>query len=312
MKKMLAVIAVTLTTLSAYAANFNNKTFSTRPYHFPRKTGLVRTPESRAFLDRTPKKNYLETSVAIPGKADISSLVSLPENQGNCGSCWDFSLTKALRSAHMVAGHDPGVLAFNYLLYNCGPGPAQSGCNGGDFNAAGNFENGAGPWLEAQDPYSPGRFFYRCKNYPTVATSTGYTMLGTQTQGPSFKDLAYEVGVKHQMVSIDVAASMGSWSNYSSGIYNDCQGTANDIDHMIDLVGYNCETSVDSHGQCVFDQSGRPINQDGYLLVENNWGESWGTTAANGHGGYMNTRMYDGQGNNCNAIATDALVFTLN
>jgi hypothetical protein len=136
-------------------------------------------------------------------------------------------------------------------------------------------------------------------------------MLGESGQPPTFKDLAFAVGVDHHMLSIDVAAGSGDWESYSSGIYDGCVGGASDVDHMIDLVGYSCETSLDANGNCAFDNAGRPINQDGYLLVENNWGEEWGVAASNGHMGYMKTRMYGADGSHCNAVATDALEFTI-
>lgn len=255
-------------------------------------------------------QSYVGTDASIPQSADISASVSLPENQGTCGACWDFSLTKALRSEYMTRKVDPGVLEFNYLLNNCGPGPRMSGCNGGSFQAAQSFLHNAGPGLNALNPYT-GKDHGRCIRQPVAATAVSYVMLGKRGGHPTFQDLAYAVGVDHHMVSIDVASSTGDWDKYSSGIYNGCKGKASDIDHMVDLVGYDCQTSVDSNGNCAFNASGRPINGDGYLIVENNWGEDWGTTAASGHNGYMKTVMYGSNGRNCNAIATNALVFNL-
>jgi C1A family cysteine protease len=286
----------------------HHKHYNTKKYAHKHAKGLKRSETSRKFLKATKKVSYLHADSVVPGAADISAKVSLPENQAQCGACWDFSLTKALRSAWMVAGKDPGVLEFNYLLNNCGPGPSMYGCNGGDFDAAQSFENGAGPGLNASNPYT--QRGGSCANLPVAATAVSYQMLGTGNSGPTFKDLAYATGVQGQMLSIDVAAGSGDWENYSEGIYDGCSGGANQIDHMIDLVGYDCETSKDASGNCSFDASGEPVNGDGYLIVENNWGETWGTQAANGHGGYMKTR-FKVQGQNCNAIATDALQYTI-
>lgn len=273
--------------------------------------GLKRHPESRKFLVETQKLSFTRLANPIPGNVDLSSQVSLPENQGQCGCCWDFSLTKALRSEFMVKGIDPGALEFNYLLNNCGPGPQQYGCNGGDFNAAQSFLSGAGPGLNSQNPFT-GAAMMRCAGLPVAATAVSYVMLGNGSVGPTFKDLAYAVGVEKHMLSIDVAASSGDWEYYSGGIYNGCAGGPNSIDHMIDMVGYDCESSKDDSGNCVFDAMGRPVNGDGYILVENNWGESWGIAAGNGHKGYMKTRLYGADGSKCNAIATNALMFNIN
>lgn len=292
-----------------WAANkkHHKKTYSIK-HHKKHAKGLRRHDKSKKFLKGTQKISFLNSLNPIPGNADISAKVSLPENQGQCGSCWDFSLTKALRSALMVTGRDPGQLEFNYLLNNCGAGPRMYGCNGGDFDAAQSFENNAGPGLNANNPYTQ-RASNRCSNQPVAATAISYAMLGGNN-GPAFKDLANAVGNMNQMLSIDVSAGSGDWENYDGGIYNGCSGGANQIDHMIDMVGYDCETSKDAQGNCVFDASGNPVNGDGYIIVENNWGENWGTQAANGHGGYMKTRfMVDGE--KCNAVATNALMFSV-
>lgn len=262
-------------------------TFTTKEYRETHGLGLKRTPGSVIFLSSLPKHPLMRDSV-VPGKFDLTPLVSPPENQGSCGSCWDFSLTKALRSALMLAGKDPGVLAFNYLLNNCGPGPKMWGCGGGDFDAGQSFISGAGPWLESQDPYQETET--RCKSgLPVAGTSIKMVQVGGES--PSFKELAQAISQK-RMLSIDVAVA-GSWGSYSGGIYN---GNGSGINHMINLVGYDCETSVDASGNCVFDSSGQPQN-GGYLIVMNNWGTSWGER------GYMRTRW------GRNEIATTAVYF---
>jgi len=310
MKKIFAILGVGVCLFTQAYGLEGNKSFKTKMYLHKYAKGLKRDLKSKSKMQAILHHSYVTADAMIPGSFDFSKSVSLPENQGNCGSCWDFALTKALRSEYMLAGRDPGVLDFNYLLNNCGPGPRMDGCNGGDFPAAASFEQGKGPGLNSQDPYTQKEG--SCKNLAVKATTVSYSMLGTSSSGPTFKDVAYALSVLNHMLVIDVAAGQGEWENYSDGIYNDCQGNSNDIDHMVNLVGYSCETSVDSQGNCLFDPEGKPVHKDGYLIVENNWGESWGTQAANGHGGYMKTRMYDSSGNKCNAVATDALMFQTN
>jgi C1A family cysteine protease len=284
-------------------------TYTTRrqPSH---AKGLVRTEETRRLLKSfqfgAPPVYWLVT-----GKLDISSKVSLPRNQGGCGDCWAYSLVKALQSELMLAGTSPSsLLDVEYLTGNCGGSDRENGCGGGDFPAAANLVTPNGAPANGRDPAGGGR----CPSGPVAGSALSYQMLGGDN-GPTFQDLAAWVsgaadGYYH-MVSIDVAAGAGDWENYSDGIYNGCSGGSGDIDHMIDLVGYDCGTSVDTYGNCLFDSTGRAANHDEKLLVENNWGEDWGTKAANGHGGYMWTAMYDSQGRKCNAVATDALVFAV-
>lgn len=305
MTKLLLLLLALIVVNPAFAKHH----YHTKKYAHKHAKGLKRHHEKhKKFMQGAKRVSYLKEATPIPGKIDISSMVSLPENQGQCGSCWDFSLTKALRSAWMVAGTDPGVLEFNYLLNNCGPGPSQYGCNGGDFNAAVSFENGAGPGLNANNPYTMREG--RCADLPVAASAVSYAMLGDNS-GPTFKDLAYAIAVNHHMVSVDVAAASGDWESYSDGVYDGCTGGANRIDHMIDAVGFDCRTSIDSSGHCVFDSMGRAANHDEVLLLQNNWGEQWGVAAENGHAGYMWSLMYGEDGRKCNAIANDALEFTV-
>lgn len=291
------------------SAQGHAKHYHTKKYEKKHHKGLNRDLHAKKFLEETPRL-HVPRGVQLPSSADLSSEVSLPEDQGQCGQCWAYSLTKALRSEYMIAGVDPGVLEFLYLVNNCGPGPSMGGCRGGDFVAAQNFLNSYGPGLNALNP-DVGRDGGQCLNQPVKATAVDYQMVGGSS-GPTFYDLAYLVGgAEKHMVSIDVAAGSGDWESYSDGIYDGCTGGPNQIDHMIDLVGYDCETSVDGQGHCVFNAQGYPVNGDGYLIDENNWGEEWGTKAGNGHGGYQKTRMLV-NGKKCNAIATDALVFKIN
>lgn len=289
----------------------HKKTYSVRHYSRHHAKGFKKSKGSDEKMRAMPHLSYMQELGAIPGKIDLSPLVSLPEDQGQCGCCWDFSLTKALRSSYMLAGIDPGQLEFNYLLDNCGSGPAMGGCNGGDFIAAQSFENGQGPGLNSLNPFAG--YPKRCSDLPVQATAVSYAMLGEGKKGPTFKDLTYAMGVEKQMLSIDIAAGSGEWESYAGGVYNEC--VKGSIDHMVDLVGFDCGTSIDVQGNCVFDSTGRAIHHDELLLVENNWGgtkeSGWGSQASNGYYGYMWTVMYDKNGNKCNGVATDALIFTI-
>lgn len=269
--------------------------FTQKDYGKKFRTGLKRDKAKHEKFKAEATKRKPRCGVLLPGKVDLSSKVSPPEDQGQCGACWDFSITKALRSAFMLAGKDPGRLAFNYLLNNCSgvPDAQFDGCNGGDFPAGLGCINGKGPWLESADPYQAAGG--QCANLPTAASGKDWVLVGDGKTPPTFQQLAEAVAANH-MLSVDVDAQGGSWMNYSGGIYNEDGGS--DIDHMINLVGYDMETSVDANGNAVFNAQGQPINGDGYLIVENNWNTTWG------EGGYMRTRWGK------NSIAETAMYFT--
>lgn len=275
MEGKMKFISLVILALAFNAGAEEKPTYQVKQYRENHALGLKRTEASKAFIMQGKRYEMPRKGVAsaIPGKVDLSPLVSPPEDQGGCGSCWDFSLTKALRSALMIAGKDPGTLSFNYLLNNCGPGPSQWGCGGGDFDAGKSFLNGAGPWLESEDPYTEREG--RCKTGLKVA-GTALEMVFLSDRA-SFEEQATALSQKH-VLSIDVAVA-GNWGSYSGGIYN---GNGSGINHMVNYVGYDCETSVDAAGNCVF-VNGQPKNGDGYLILMNNWG-MWGEK------GYMRTR----------------------
>lgn len=194
----------------------------------------------------------------------------------------------------MIRGKDPGRLAFNYLLNNCGGVQDEGGCNGGDFPAGLNMLNGKGPWLESQDPYQGYQTSCR-KGLSPAGSAIAWNFVGDGKTAPTFRDLAGALSAGHTL-TVDIAACH-EWSNYSGGIFNRNECGLSQIDHMINLVGYNCETSVDPSGNCVFDAKEKPTNGDGYLIAMNNWGTSWGEK------GYMRTRW------GMNAIADSAMYF---
>jgi len=261
------------------------KSFETKEYTHPLARGVFRHPEAHRKFVESCDKHHFQVEGPLPGKLDLSSKVSLCENQGACGSCWDFALTKAFRSAWMLFGKDPGRLAFNFLLNNCG-GVQEYGCDGGDFDAGQSFLTKT-PWLESQDPYTQ-RDGARCMNLPGACdVAKSFKVVGPGNRPPTFQELAAAMnGNGGRCLVVDVAVVNG-WDQYSSGIYN---GDGRGINHMINMVGYDMQTSVDKDGNALFNAEGQPVNGDGYLIVMNNWGESWGTKAGNNHGGYMFSR----------------------
>lgn len=275
-----ALLIALLLSASGYSAD----TFTTKVYREPHAMGLKRDAQKlKAFKQGARKFTLSKAPETIPGHYDLTARVSPPENQGNCGSCWDFAITKALRSALMLAGKDPGRLAFNYLLNNCGPGTNEYGCNGGDFDAMDNMFNGAGPWLESQDPYTQSEG--RCKTGLAVAgTAIDRVIVGPGNRPATFQEAATAIFHEHMLVE-DVAVC-GAWGSYSGGIFNRNDCGPDSINHMINRVAYDCETSVDAQGNCVFNAQGEPVNGDGYFKEMNNWGPNWGED------GYMRSRAH--------------------
>lgn len=306
--KVTALLVMTwLLTSQAMADMAEAPTYITKKYSQTHAMGLIRSQASREFL-KSARRQSFEDLTSVPGKYSLRGKAGPVEDQGSCGSCWDFALTTTLRGSWMTgAGQDPGRLSFNYLL-NCAK--EMDGCNGGDFPAADLLVQPLGaPAYGSDGAYSASQG--KCVDKPAIAASVSYKLLGSdlgahpEIPAPSFRDIAYVVGVLHQPVSIDVAVDW-RWQSYSRGIYNGCS-TANesDLNHMVVIEGYDCETAVDASGTCQFDQDGNLPPGVGLWIIRNSWGTSWGDR------GYITTKATNKKGQRCNAVATDALYFDL-
>jgi len=304
-------IGMMLTVLAAQGVLAANQpqqeepTYSVKSYSVPHARGLVRTKESTQWIRNAPHVAFPEAATSVPKTYSLRGKAGPVEDQGQCGSCWDFSLTTVLRGSWIVAGKDPGRLSFNYLL-NCAT--TMQGCNGGDFPAADMFISPKGaPAYGTDGEYTQANG--TCIAEKAVASTVSYKLLGTDMGAnptgaqPSFRDIAYIVGVLHQPVSIDVAAD-DNWEGYSGGVYNACSDQkAADINHMVVIEGYDCETAVDSTGHCTFDAKGNLPHGVGTWLIRNSWGTDWGDD------GYITTKATDKNGVACNMAASDALYY---
>jgi cathepsin L len=295
--------ALALAPVFAFAAP-QQDTFVSQDYGFVHPTGLVRTKQSKEFLKNSPRESFVFNTESVPGTYSIRGKAGPVEDQGQCGSCWDFSLTSALRGSWMAQGQDPGRLSFNYLL-NCAK--TMAGCEGGDFSAADYLISPQGaPAYGSDGNYTATQG--ACVEKPVAASAVSYRLLGTNLGAipdaplPSFKDIAYVVGVLHQPVSVDVNADF-AFQSYSKGVFNRC--AKGEVNHMVTIEGYDCEKSVDENGNCAFDENGNLPPGVGTWIIRNSWGSSWGQK------GYITMKATDNKGNRCSSIGLDAVYFNV-
>jgi len=179
------------------------------------------------------------------------------KDQGQCGSCYQFSGANVCEMAFMKAGLMPiasGGLAEGYGMecQNWGD------CNGGDEAQVINWckTNGL-PATADYGPYIAGRGNCRLKPGTKMwqISDWGYCHLD-QGQGVAAVQQIKDAIVRFGPVSVAVDAS--GFDSYSSGVMT---GTGHSIDHAVIIVGWKDDTTVKGGG---------------YWIVRNQWGSSWG------------------------------------
>lgn len=242
-----------------------------------------------------PSKRFLEADGRVPGKFHLKNFgapLTGIYNQGSCGSCVYNSLGKNAADVLILRGKPSDVLARQHIM-DCLQRDWM--CNGsyGEKVAQG-IVGSKGVAFERDYPYRATN--QSCKGTPSNV-QTGWD--GFEIIDNSPKSIAGALLARHP-VSVTVAAD-GQWSGYSSGVYNGCSSMG--TNHEVLIYGYDCETSVDAEGRCVFDDKGYPKNGDGYAVVVNSWGK-WGENGS----GEMRSRWRGRSGQLCNNLAEEALI----
>lgn len=211
------------------------------------KTGLTKGHRAEG---KRGDHTYVEVSkldVEIPDEFDPRPNLGPIRNQGNCGSCWAFSITAALRDALMVKGlKDPGALSEQYLV-DCASD--MYGCNGGMPEAAKWVVNPHGSPSATDYPYQARNG--RCQSKPIAGQGIEWHYVGQSGRIPNPDDIKKAITL-YSSASVTIAAD-NALSGYRSGVFH---GNSRSINHMVDIVGWS--------------------KAGGYWIMRNSWGESWG------------------------------------
>ncbi|CAF2514820.1 unnamed protein product [Rotaria sp. Silwood2] len=217
-------------------------------------------------LKLTPKKIDLSKplDLSLNGKIPASvdwrekgAVITVIEDQGQCGSCWAFTATGALEGQHAIKTGNLVRLSAQNLM-DCSGSFGNYGCNGGLMDSAFEYikanngvDTAASYPYEAQD--GPCRF-----NPANVgATDTGFVDI------PTGNETALQIALaKIGPMSVAIDAQHTSFQFYSSGVYNEPACSTTNLCHSFVLVGY--DTFHDG-----------TVKQD-YYIAKNSWGESWG------------------------------------
>jgi len=224
----------------------------------------VSKPHAEVFV--ADKNVQIPTSVDWRSKGAVTGV----KDQGQCGSCWSFSSTGSMEGSKALAGQGLVSLSEQNLV-DCSTAQGNMGCNGGLMDQAFEYviQNG-GIDTEASYPYTatgPNQCRYSAANIGDKISSYSDISSGDEDA------LAQAIAMKPVSVAID--ASHSSFQFYNGGIYYEPACSSSQLDHGVLAIGYG----------------------DGYFLVKNSWGTSWGSA------GYI--QMSRGRSNNC-GIATAA------
>jgi len=219
-------------------------------------TVLMKKTLPRSGSRPVSKPKRQPSPVGLPATFDWrdSGAVTAVKDQGQCGSCWAFSVTENVESVWILGGK-----ATNSTL-NLSPqqivdcDTTDLGCEGGDSTTAFDYLISAG----GQEPIS---------QYPYTAVdgNCNFQSQYVQAKISSWK-YATEFWLESEMQTnlvgwapLSICLDASQWQDYSSGVmtWEEC-GWVPMLDHCVQLIGYDDSAS------------------DPYWIVRNSWGTSWG------------------------------------
>lgn len=174
-------------------------------------------------------------------------------NQGQCGSCWAFSVIGALEGQWFRAQKKLVRLSVQDLM-DCSTSVGNEGCEGGFIDKSYKFirdNHGIDTWKSY--PYDAKNEKCRFNNDTIGATCRGYTDIKKGNED----DLYVAVG-SIGPVAVAIDAYQESFSMYKSGVYDEPKCTTTRLSHTLLVTGY-----------------GKYKGKE-YWLAKNSWGTSWG------------------------------------
>jgi len=231
-------------------------------------------------IDPSPVKSFTPidlSNATVPATFDWrnqGNYITPVYNQGQCGSCWAFSITENIESMWAIAGNSLTQLSMQQVV-SCDT--SDSGCGGGDPPTAYAYVQSAGG-LEAYSdyPYTGENGYCQFNSADVVAKISGWNY-ATQDQDEN-QMAAYLV----QNGPLSICVDAETWQYYTGGVMmaSSC-GTS--LDHCVMAVGYDSSYSTP------------------YWIVRNSWGTDWGIS------GYI----YLQQGQNTCGVAQEATSSTI-
>jgi len=212
------------------------------PKDFPRPSFLPST--NKSLSDYPKEKNWVQDGAVTPVK-----------NQGQCGSCWSFSVTGNMEGVYKVAHGELPSLSEQQLVdcdHDCmeykGQKVCDSGCDGGLMPNAMAYGIREGMTTESQYGYK-GKVG-KCEYTSSMAK---YHFKEWKAVNGNDKDM---VAALNDIGPLSVGVDATLWQFYIGGIFSVICGTQ--LNHGVLLVGYGVHDNKE------------------YWLIKNSWGASWG------------------------------------
>lgn len=227
---------------------------------------------ARGFV-RMPQNGPIEVAeitdemrAAAPAKLDWSNQggTSAVKDQGSCGSCWAFSATEGIESGvFMTTGTMPPPLSTQQII-SCDK--SDLGCQGGDLPTAFNYVKNSGG-IDTNQDYPDTSHIWGvggvCKAHKNVVQVQGWKYAVPPCNYGACKNQD-EDGLKAALAAhgpLSVCVNANTWDSYSGGVYGTyglCSGANNQLDHCVQLVGYDTTAATP------------------FWKVKNSWNTDWG------------------------------------
>ncbi|CAG9762592.1 unnamed protein product [Ceutorhynchus assimilis] len=207
------------------------------------------TLHKKPTLSKTTK--YVKTGVAVPDSVDWrqQGQVTPIKDQGNCGSCWAFSITGTTEGAYYRKNGKLVSLSEQQLV-DCAT-DVNDGCQGGFMTETLPYVEQYGLQSEETYPYVAQDNACSYNASKVVTKISSYVVLPVEDENALLEAVA-TVG------PVSVAIDAYYIDSYGSGVFEDADCSPDFLNHGVVIVGYGTENGKD------------------YWLVKNSWGTGWG------------------------------------
>jgi len=208
------------------------------------------------FAVNTPKSH----SQSLPATYDWRShgCVTPVKDQQQCGSCWAFSTTENFESMTKLGGYALPTLGPQQLV-DCDP--QSQGCNGGwTYWAFEYLLTAGGQETEASYPYTAETGTCAFQENLIAAKLTNFTFATVPCESgecPTQDNLLRQN--LHDIGPLSICVNAATWSDWTGPApipADECDGSADELDHCVQLTGYDWT--------------------QGYWVVRNSWNTDWG------------------------------------